>query len=110
MFQNAIRRRPWVGMLKDDIWIRHASHANAMAALMHDLLTAIPGTNPVSSRGKRRVRGISKPAIQALYAKGWLFYNFIGEGGCRPACSGTPPRKTSGHSRTSRPSWRTTPE
>jgi threonine aldolase len=27
------------------------------------------------------------PAIEALRAKGWLFYTFIGAGGCRFMCS-----------------------
>jgi threonine aldolase len=30
---------------------------------------------------------LPKPVIQALWDKGWLFYNFIGEGGCRLMCS-----------------------
>ena len=79
---------PWVGMLQDDVWIRHAAHANAMAALMHDLLQAIPGVNVLFPRELNSVFvELPKPAIQALFAKGWLFYNFIGEGGCRLMCS-----------------------
>ena len=27
------------------------------------------------------------PAIAALHAKGWLFYTFIGAGGCRFMCT-----------------------
>jgi threonine aldolase len=30
---------------------------------------------------------LPKPVIAALWARGWLFYNFIGEGGCRFMCS-----------------------
>lgn len=79
---------PWVGMLRDNTWLRHAAHANAMAALMHDLMTAIPGVRILFPCEANAVFvEFPKPAIQALYAKGWLFYNFIGEGGCRLMCS-----------------------
>jgi threonine aldolase len=79
---------PWVGMLRDGIWLRHAAHANAMASLMHDLVSVIPGVKILFPREANSVFvDLPKTAINALYGRGWLFYNFIGEGGCRLMCS-----------------------
>lgn len=79
---------PWVGMLQDGVWLRHAAHANAMAALMQDLMQAIPGVKILFPRESNAVFvELPKPAIQSLHSQGWMFYNFIGEGGCRLMCS-----------------------
>jgi threonine aldolase len=59
-----------------------------MAKLMHELVGAIPGVKVLFPHQVNSVFvDLPKPAIQAMYAKGWLFYNFIGEGGCRLMCS-----------------------
>jgi threonine aldolase len=79
---------PWVGMLADNVWLRYASQANRMAKLMHELVSAIPGVKilfPVEANAV--FVDLPKPAIEAMWAKGWMFYNFIGEGGCRLMCS-----------------------
>lgn len=79
---------PWVGVLRDGIWLRHANQANAMATLLHDLLSVIPGVRILFPREANSVFvEIPKTTIQSLYGRGWLFYNFIGEGGCRLMCS-----------------------
>jgi threonine aldolase len=79
---------PWVGMLRDDVWLRHAAHANAMATLLHDLIAPCPNVRVLFPRQVNSVFvDLPKPVIQALWDKGWLFYNFIGEGGCRLMCS-----------------------
>ena len=59
------------------------------SALYRDTLGAV-----VSAPHDQPAHGVTvvfvelpKPAIQAMFAKGWLFYNFIGEGGCRLMCS-----------------------
>lgn len=79
---------PWVGMLRNDVWLRHAGHANAMARLMNELLSAIPGVRILFPHQVNSVFvDLPKPVIQGLWNRGWLFYNFIGEGGCRLMCS-----------------------
>jgi threonine aldolase len=79
---------PWLGMLQDGAWLRYAGHANAMARLMHSLIREIPGVKVLFPQQVNSVFvDLPKPTIQALWAKGWLFYNFIGEGGCRLMCS-----------------------
>jgi threonine aldolase len=79
---------PWLGMLKDSAWLKHAGHANAMARLLHELLTPIPRVKILFPRQANSVFvDLPKPVIQTLWNRGWLFYNFIGEGGCRLMCS-----------------------
>jgi len=79
---------PWLGMLRDDAWLRHARNANRMALLLHDLVANLPGARvlfPVQANAV--FVDLPKPVIDSLWARGWQFYNFIGEGGCRLMCS-----------------------
>jgi threonine aldolase len=79
---------PWVGMLKDGAWLRHATHANAMAAHLEKSLATLPGVKLLFPRQANAVFAeLPRPAIEALWAKGWMFYTFIGQGGCRFMCS-----------------------
>ncbi len=78
----------WVGMLRDGAWLKHAAHANAMAALFEERLRAIPAIKLMFPRQANGVFAELPPAmISMLRAKGWLFYTFIGAGGCRFMCS-----------------------
>ena len=79
---------PWVGMLRGGVWLRHAKHANAMAELLFQELKDIPGVEILFPRQANAVFAeLAKGAIQALWNRGWKFYNFIGEGGCRFMCA-----------------------
>jgi threonine aldolase len=79
---------PWVGMLKDGAWLRRARHANAMADLLEKKLAALPGVKLLFPRQANGVFAeLPRPAIEGLWNKGWLFYTFIGAGGCRFMCS-----------------------
>lgn len=82
---------PWVGMLRggaDAPWIRHARHANEMAALLESLLRKIPSAKILFPRQANSVFVEMPPqAIVGLREKGWRFYTFIGQGGCRFMCS-----------------------
>ncbi|MEW6159774.1 MAG: low specificity L-threonine aldolase [Verrucomicrobiota bacterium] len=79
---------PWVGMLQNGAWLRHAAHANEMAALLHDELKQIAEVTILFPRQANSVFAELPPAIiKALWAKGWAFYTFIGKGGCRFMCS-----------------------
>ena len=76
------------GMLRDGVWLRHAGHANWMAALLHDLVSVIPGAKVLFPRQVNSVFvDLPKPVIEGLRNRGWLFYSVIGEGGCRFMCS-----------------------
>ncbi len=79
---------PWVGLLKDQAWLRHAEHANRMAALLEVALTQIPGVEPLFPRQANSVFVELPPAaVEAIRADGWRFYTFIGMGGCRFMCA-----------------------
>ena len=80
---------PWVGMLEDDVWLRNARHANAMARRLYEGIVDLPG-----------VRVMHPPEANAVFAflpqrviatlqqdRGWRFYDFIAGGGCRLMCA-----------------------
>lgn len=70
---------PWVGMLEDGAWLRHARHANACAGRLADAVAGIAGVTlaaPVEANGVFLT--LSETAQAALRAKGWQFYTFIG--------------------------------
>jgi len=79
---------PWVGLLEHGAWLRHAGHANAMARRLASRLVALPGVEliaPVEANGV--FIEMPPPLADALMARGWKFYNFIGERGYRLMCS-----------------------
>ncbi len=79
---------PWVGMLKDGIWLKHAGHANAMAALLEEKIRALPEVKFLFPRQANAVFAeLPRRAVDGLKAKGWKFYTFIGQGGCRLMCA-----------------------
>lgn len=84
---------PWVGMLKNQAWLRHANHANRMATLLGEGLQRAGLTlmYPVQANGVFVT--MTPAAIASLRAQGWAFYQFIGTGGARFVCP-----------------WNTTPE
>lgn len=79
---------PWIGLLRNEVWLRNARHANAMARRLAAALEAAPGIRilfPVEANG---VFAEIDPAAQAIVrAKGWLFYTFLGKTGCRLMCA-----------------------
>ncbi|HRV77729.1 MAG TPA: low specificity L-threonine aldolase [Thauera sp.] len=78
---------PWLGILEDEVWLKHARHANAMAQRLASGLMQVPGARlmfPVESNG---VFCELPPAVlDGLRARGWRFYTFIGAGGARFMC------------------------
>ncbi|MEO2049759.1 MAG: low specificity L-threonine aldolase [Pirellulales bacterium] len=79
---------PWIGLLEHDAWLRHAGHANNMAALLEQSLRPIEGVEILNLRQANSVF-VQLPAsvIEGLHQRGWWFYTFIGAGGCRLMCS-----------------------
>jgi threonine aldolase len=79
---------PWVGLLADDVWLRNARHANQMAQRLAQGIAQVKGTRllaPVESNG---VFVELAPAVQKhLRDRGWRFYTFLGETGCRLMCA-----------------------
>ncbi len=79
---------PWVGMLEGGAWLERARHANAMAERLHARVRELPGVTVLHPRQANSVF-VDMPAVvaDALRARGWAFYSFIGAGGCRLMCS-----------------------
>lgn len=79
---------PWLGLLEQDVWLRNARHANAMAALLHERIRCLPHVRIMFPPQANAVFvELPLPVIQRLRDKGWRFYQFIGEGGCRLMCA-----------------------
>ena len=78
---------PWVGMLRDGAWLRHARHSNEMAALLERALRGVEGVRVVHPVEANSVFAVFPPGVAAaLRARGWRFYDFIGSGGVRLMC------------------------
>jgi threonine aldolase len=78
---------PWLGVLEDGAWLRHAAHANAMAKRLAGALADVPRTRllaPVEANGV--FIDLPLPVIVRLREKGWHFYEFIGATGVRLMC------------------------
>ena len=79
---------PWVGMLKDGVWLRHAAHANKMAEYLESKLKPFPQVKFLFPRQANAVFvELPRPIIDGLHGRGWKFYTFIGQGGCRLMCA-----------------------
>jgi threonine aldolase len=72
---------PWVGMLNGGAWLRNAEHANASARRLAAQLEGVPGIEvmfPVEANAV--FLRMSDAMVTALRERGWLFYQFIGDG------------------------------
>jgi threonine aldolase len=79
---------PWLGLLDGDVWLKNARHANEMAQRLHDKIAGLPGVCILFPVEANAVFVSLPERMQAgLKAKGWRFYSFIGEGGCRLMCA-----------------------
>jgi threonine aldolase len=79
---------PWVGLLKGGAWLRHAARANDMAARLEAQLRELAEVRILFPRQANAVfADFPAPARDALWKRGWLFYTFIGKGGCRLMCA-----------------------
>jgi threonine aldolase len=79
---------PWLGVLRDGTWLRHAAHANACARQLAAGLGRIPGVRVMFPCQANSVFAQFPPGVSsALRARGWRFYSFIGVGGARLMCS-----------------------
>ena len=79
---------PWVHLLREDAWLRHAAHANKMAARLARGINRIRGLKLMFPRQANGVFvELPVAVIAALHRIGWHFYTFIGEGGARLMCS-----------------------
>ena len=80
---------PWIGMLRDGAWLRHAGHANAMARDLEYGLRPLRGVGIAHPREANALFARLPPAVvTGLRARGWQFYTDVGPGGAaRLMCS-----------------------
>jgi threonine aldolase len=74
---------PWIGLLEDDAWTRHAAHANAMARRLAAAMP-FPLRHPVEANGV--FVEMDEAQLGRLHAAGWFVYRFI-DGSVRFMCS-----------------------
>jgi threonine aldolase len=79
---------PWVGMLENGVWLKHAAHANRMAALLEQALVEQAGLKLMHPR-QANMLFVQLPvkAAEAMFARGWMFYSMTGHDDYRFVCS-----------------------
>jgi threonine aldolase len=79
---------PWVGLLQEGAWLRHAAHANQMARRLEKSMRELPEVKILfPSQANSVFVELPTDIIDAMHQRGWMFYNFIGQGGCRLMCA-----------------------
>jgi threonine aldolase len=79
---------PWAGILENGVWLENAAHANAMADRLAAALAGIAGIRLMEHVEANAVFAEIPLKLQAaLRARGWKFYTFLGETGCRLMCA-----------------------
>ncbi|MDR7038850.1 threonine aldolase [Methylobacterium sp. BE186] len=72
---------PWVGMLESGAWLANARHGNACAARFAQAVAGLPEVELMFPVEANAVFLRMPPArMEALRARGWRFYTFIGGG------------------------------
>lgn len=72
---------PWIGLLESGAWLRNARHGNACAMRLASAIAGLPGIAPMFPVEANAVFLRAPPAVlEALRARGWRFYTFIGGG------------------------------
>jgi len=80
---------PWVGMLQDGAWLRHAGHANAMASRLSAALKRIPRVE-IAYPTQSNAVFVQMPddLVKGMHDRGWKFYSHVGRPGeSRLMCS-----------------------
>ena len=79
---------PWLALIEDDVWLKNARHANAMARRLSERIAGLDGVRAIAPVQSNGVFVELPPAAQAaLRGKGWRFYTFLGDSGCRFMCA-----------------------
>lgn len=69
---------PWMGLLRDDVWIENARHSNQCAKLLGQKLGAALGIQPVFPCEANAVFfRLPESLVAQVQARGWRFYKFI---------------------------------
>ncbi len=77
----------WTAVLRGGAWLRHASQANRQAQTLSVGLQALGFTLAAPTEANGVFVNMQPAVVQALEARGWHFYKFLGEHGYRLMCS-----------------------
>ena len=79
---------PWLAVIESDVWLKNARHANTMASRLAERITRLNSVRLIAPVEANGVFVELPPAVQvALREKGWRFYTFLGDTGCRLMCA-----------------------
>ena len=79
---------PWLALLENGLWLENARHANAMAQRLDERIAGLEGVRPIAPVQSNGVFVELPPSVQkSLRERGWRFYSFLGETGCRLMCA-----------------------
>ncbi len=79
---------PWMGLLRDDVWLKNAKHANEMAQLLAGKLRALGvGEIAFPCQSSAIFLRLPETLVQQLHGHGWHFYKFIEPDIYRIMCS-----------------------
>ncbi|CAM5520179.1 beta-eliminating lyase-related protein [Sphingobium scionense] len=72
---------PWIGLLESGAWLRNARHGNDCARRLAAAIADLPDVNPIFPvEANALFLSAPAPVLDALRARGWRFYTFIGGG------------------------------
>jgi threonine aldolase len=79
---------PWLGLLKGDVWLRNAHHANNCARQLAQRLEHDAGVETVFPVQSNAVFiQLGEQVVRDLHARGWRFYKFVEPDIYRLMCS-----------------------
>ncbi len=78
---------PWVGLLKDDVWVRNARRANEHAQMLAEKLTGLGLRLAFPCEASAVFLHLPEPLVAELHRRGWHFYKFIEPDVYRLMCS-----------------------
>lgn len=77
----------WIGTLKEDVWLKNAAHANAMAQKVAEGLKGLGLELAVPVETNQVFVKLTEKQASELTAQGWQFYYFSNIGAYRFVCS-----------------------
>ncbi len=78
----------WTGVLQNDVWLKHAAHANAMTRRLVEAIRDLPGVSPFLEPEVNAAFIDMPPAVAArMHERGWHFHNFLGPERYRLMCN-----------------------
>jgi threonine aldolase len=79
---------PWAGLLADEVWLKNARHANAMARLLEEKLrTAGIGKLAFPRQANALFLHLPNEIAERVHARGWQFLKFVEPDIYRLMCS-----------------------